>query len=67
MKIPFIIKAFFVVLISAVAVVGVSYLSYPYSTREMVLIEGEEYLYDIDSIFPSASKPTPRDPQNQRE
>ena len=33
---------------------------------EMVLIEGEEYSYDIDSLFPSVSKRYPGDAQNQR-
>ena len=56
-KSAFIIKALFVVLISAVAVVGVSYLKVILTVPgEMVLIEGEEYLYDIDSIFPISIK-----------
>lgn len=56
-KSAFIIKALFVVLISAVAVVGVSYLKVILTVPgEMVLVEGEEYLYDIDSIFPISIK-----------
>lgn len=56
-KSTFIIKALFVFLISAVAVVGVSYLKVILTVPgEMVLIEGEEYLYDIDSIFPISIK-----------
>ncbi|MGB4648145.1 MAG: hypothetical protein WBH87_02485, partial [Acetivibrionales bacterium] len=56
-KSTFIIKALLVFLISAITVIGVSYLKVILTVPgEMVLIEGEEYSYDIDSLFPISIK-----------
>lgn len=52
-KLTFLVKAFIVILFSAMAVIGVSYVKVLLTVPgEMVLIEGEEYTYDIDSLFP---------------
>lgn len=52
-KLTFLVKAFIVILFSVMAVIGVSYVKVLLTVPgEMVLIEGEEYTYDIDSLFP---------------
>lgn len=56
-KLTFFSKAFIVVLISAMAVIGVSYIKIILTVPgEMILIEGEEYSYHIDSLFPVSIK-----------
>lgn len=52
-RLTFLGKAFIVILFSAITVIGVSYVEVLLAVPgEMVLIEGEEYTYDIDSMFP---------------
>ncbi len=52
-KLTFLAKAFIVILFSAIAVIGVSYIKVMLTVPgEMVLIEGEEYTYNIESFFP---------------
>jgi stage IV sporulation protein B len=56
-KTTFLIKALIVVVISVIAVIGVSYIKVIMTVPgEMVLIEGEEYSYNIDSLFPISIK-----------
>lgn len=56
-KLTFIRKALVVLIVSALAVVGVSYIKVMLTVPgEMVLIEGEEYSYNIDSLFPISIK-----------
>lgn len=53
LKLTFLRKAFIVVLFSVMTVIGVSYVKVLLTVPgDMVLIEGEEYTYDIDSLFP---------------
>jgi len=52
-KLTFAAKAFIVILFSAIAVIGVSYIKVLLTVPgEIVLIEGEEYTYNIESLFP---------------
>lgn len=52
-KLTFLVKAFIVILFSAMAVIGVSYVKVLLTVPgEIVLIEGEEYTYNINSLFP---------------
>jgi stage IV sporulation protein B len=52
-KLTFLVKAFIVILFSVTAVIGVSYIKILLTVPgEMVLIEGEEYTYNIESLFP---------------
>lgn len=56
-KTTFYRKALIVFLVSAIAVVGASYAKVIFSVPgELVLIEGEEYVYNIDSLFPISIK-----------
>jgi len=56
-KATFYRKALIVFLISSIAVVGASYAKVILSVPgELVLIEGEEYAYNIDSLFPITIK-----------
>lgn len=56
-KLTFAGKVLFVVIISALAVVGVSYIKVLLTVPgEMVLIEGEEYTCDLGSVFPISIK-----------
>lgn len=52
-KLTFLSKAFIVLFFSVMAVIGVSYIKVLMEVPgEMILIEGEEYTYDIESLFP---------------
>lgn len=52
-KLTFLVKAFIVILFSAMAVIGVSYVKVLLTVPgDIVLIEGEEYTYNINSLFP---------------
>jgi len=52
-KLTFLGKAFIVLFFSVMAVIGVSYIKVLMEVPgEMILIEGEEYTYDIESLFP---------------
>lgn len=56
-KSAFVIKALFILLSAAIAVTGVSVIKVVLTVPgEMVLIEGEEYQYDIGSLFPISIK-----------
>ncbi len=56
-KTTFLIKALIVFIVSAIAVIGVSYVKVILTVPgEMVLIEGEDYSYNIDSLFPISIK-----------
>ncbi|HPP36877.1 MAG TPA: SpoIVB peptidase [Clostridiales bacterium] len=56
-KSAFIIKVLFILLSTAIAVTGISFMKVILTVPgEMVLIEGEEYSYDIDSLFPISIK-----------
>jgi len=56
-KLTFLRKALVVLAISALAVIAVSYIKVQLTVpSEMILIEGEEYTYHIDSIFPISIK-----------
>lgn len=56
-KLTFLRKALVVVAISALTAIAVSYIKIQLTIPgEMILIEGEEYTYNIDSIFPVSIK-----------
>ncbi len=56
-KYTFIKKALIVFIVSALAVICASYIKVIMTVPgDMVLIEGEEYSYDIDSLFPISIK-----------
>lgn len=57
MRKTFIKKALIVLIVSAIAVICVSYIKVLLTVPgDMVLIEGEEYSYNIDSLFPISIK-----------
>ena len=52
-KTTFIIKTLFIFLICAIVLIGISYLKVILTVPgELVLVEGEEYLYEFGSLFP---------------
>jgi stage IV sporulation protein B len=56
-KLTFLRKALVVFAVSALTVIAVSYIKVQLTVPgEMILIEGEEYTYNIDSIFPISIK-----------